>query len=52
MDQADYDDNARLSFLTHRALSADVTATVDELGALDSVNAVGACIRVIDGSGE
>lgn len=52
MDQADYDDNARLSFLTHRALSADVTATVNDLAALDSVNAVGACIRVIDGSGE
>jgi homoserine dehydrogenase len=52
MDQADYNDNARLSFLTHRALSADVTATVNDLAALDSVNAVGACIRVIDGSGE
>jgi homoserine dehydrogenase len=52
MDQADHDDSARLSFLTHRALSADVSATVNDLAALDSVNAVGACIRVIDGSGE
>jgi homoserine dehydrogenase len=50
MDQTDFGDEARLSFLTHHALSADVEATVDELMALASVKAVGACIRVIDRS--
>jgi hypothetical protein len=41
-----------LSFFTHHAISADVFATVDELAASDSVESVGACIRVIDGSFE
>ncbi|MFY9782554.1 MAG: homoserine dehydrogenase [Acidimicrobiales bacterium] len=52
MDQTDLANEARLSFLTHHALSANVEATVDELTALASVNAVGACIRVIDRSVE
>jgi homoserine dehydrogenase len=48
MDQSGFGDEARLAFLTHRALSADVEATVKELTALSSVDSVGACIRVID----
>jgi homoserine dehydrogenase len=52
MDQSDFEKEARLSFLTHRAVSADVAATVKELTELSPVNAVGACIRVIDSSGE
>jgi homoserine dehydrogenase len=52
MDQADFNEDARLSFLTHRAVSADVAATVKELTELEPVTAVGACIRVIDSSGE
>jgi homoserine dehydrogenase len=48
MDQSGYGDEARLAFLTHQALSADVAATVKELTALESVESVGACIRVID----
>ncbi|MGB8178978.1 MAG: homoserine dehydrogenase, partial [Acidimicrobiales bacterium] len=48
MDQSGFDDEARLAFLTHEALSADVEATVEELVALESVDSVGACIRVID----
>lgn len=50
MDQSGYGDEARLAFLTHQALSADVEATVSELTALESVESVGACIRVIDES--
>jgi homoserine dehydrogenase len=49
MDQSGFGDEARLSFLTHRALSSDVFATVEELKASASVESVGACIRVIDG---
>jgi len=49
MEQTDVADQARLSFLTHRALSADVTATLDELEGLECVASVGACLRVIDG---
>jgi homoserine dehydrogenase len=52
MEQEGFGDEARLSFLTHHAISADVFATVDELAASDSVESVGACIRVIDGSSE
>ncbi len=48
MDQSGYGDEARLAFFTHVALSADVSATVDELSSLASVESVGACIRVID----
>ena len=48
MDQSGFGDEARLAFLTHRALSADVEATVKELAMLASVDAVGACVRVID----
>jgi homoserine dehydrogenase len=48
MDQSGIGDEARLAFLTHVARSADVEATVKELIALESVESVGACIRVID----
>ncbi len=48
MDQSGIGDEARLAFLTHDALSADVEATVEELVALSSVDSVGACIRVVD----
>ncbi|MGA7834131.1 MAG: homoserine dehydrogenase [Acidimicrobiales bacterium] len=48
MDQSGFGDEARLAFLTHRVLSADVAATVTEITALSSVDSVGACIRVID----
>jgi homoserine dehydrogenase len=49
MEQSGFGDEARLSFLTHHALSSDVSATVQELAALASVDAIGACVRVIDG---
>src|SRR3984957_254385 len=48
MDQSGFGEEARLAFLTHQALSANIEATVKELVALPSVDAVGACIRVID----
>jgi homoserine dehydrogenase len=51
MEQSDFGDEARLSFLTHHALSSDVNATVQELGALASVDSIGACIRVLEGDG-
>ena len=51
MEQSGYGEEARLSFLTHHARSSDVSATVDELASLASVDSIGACIRVIDGGG-
>ncbi|HVB51883.1 MAG TPA: homoserine dehydrogenase [Acidimicrobiales bacterium] len=52
MEQSGFSDEARLSFLTHHALSSDVSATVQELAALASVESIGACIRVLEGDGE
>jgi homoserine dehydrogenase len=52
MEQSGFADEARLSFLTHLAKTRDVEATVEDLAKLDSVDSIGACIRVIDGSGE
>lgn len=49
MEQSGFAQEARISFLTHEALTRDVTATLDELNHLASVDSVGACIRVIDG---
>ncbi len=52
MEQSGVGDEARLSFVTHRALTRDVDATIDELATLESVDSIGACVRVIDGGGE
>ena len=49
MEQSGVGDEARLSFLTHHALTRDVNATMDDLAELESVDSIGACIRVIDG---
>ncbi len=49
MEQSGFADEARLSFLTHLAMTSDVEATVAELGRLEAVDRVGACIRVLDG---
>jgi len=51
MEQLGFGDEARLSFLTHHAVSANVMATTGELTALASVDSVGACIRVVDRGG-
>jgi hypothetical protein len=50
MEQSGFGHEARLSFLTHHALTKNVLATIDDLEKLDSVESVGACIRVLDGS--
>ena len=49
MEQSGFADEARLSFFTHHAWTRDVYATVDDLARLESVDSIGACIRVIDG---
>jgi len=49
MEQSGFGDEARLSFLTHHALTRDVNATMEDLAELESVDSIGACIRVIDG---
>ena len=51
MEQSGFGHEARLSFLTHEVLTRDVTATLEELDRLTSVDSIGACIRVIDGGG-
>jgi hypothetical protein len=52
MEQSGFGNEARLSFLTHRAVTRNVLATIDDLEKLDSVDSIGACIRVIDGGGQ
>ncbi len=49
MEQFGAGDEARLSFVTHEALTKDVEATVNDLAKLEAVDSIGACIRVIDG---
>lgn len=49
MEQSGFDTEARLSFLTHEALTRDVHNTIEDLSKLESVDSVGACIRVIEG---
>ncbi len=50
MEQSGFGDEARLSFLTHMAVTQRVNATVDDLAKLESVDSIGACIRMIDES--
>jgi homoserine dehydrogenase len=49
MEQSGFGHEARLSFLTHEALTKNVRATIDDLAKLEAVDSVGACIRVISG---
>jgi homoserine dehydrogenase len=49
MEQSGIADEARLSFLTHCAVTRNVHATMDELSKLESVDCIGACFPVIDG---
>jgi homoserine dehydrogenase len=51
MEQSGVGDEARLSFVTHSALTRDVHATIADLAKLEAVDSIGACIRVIDGGG-
>jgi homoserine dehydrogenase len=48
MEQEGLDDEARLTFITHRAREADVRATLRELSRLDTVREVGSVLRVVD----
>jgi homoserine dehydrogenase len=52
MEQSGFGDEARLAFLTHRAVTRNVHATIDDLAKLDCVDSIGACIRVINGGGQ
>ncbi len=47
MEQTGLGDEARLEFITHTALEADVRATINALSDLESVKRVGSVIRVI-----
>lgn len=49
MEQSGFGDEARLSFVTHAAVTKSVYATIDDLAKLESVDSIGACIRVVDG---
>jgi homoserine dehydrogenase len=49
MEQSGFGDEARLSFVTHTAVTKSVYATIDDLAKLESVDSIGACIRVVDG---
>jgi len=50
MEQSGFGDEARLSFLTHMALADRVNATMKDLAKHKSVDSIGACLRVMDGS--
>jgi homoserine dehydrogenase len=52
MEQSGFGDEARLSFLTHMAVTDRVNATIKELAKHKSVDSIGACLRVIDGGRE
>ena len=52
MEQSGFGDEARLSFLTHLAVTERVNATIDDLAKLESVDSIGACLRVIDSSAQ
>ena len=52
MEQSGFGDEARLSFLTHMALTESVNATMTGLAKHKSVDSIGACLRVIDGGRE
>ena len=52
MEQSGFGDEARLSFLTHMALTESVNATMKDLAKHKSVDSIGACLRVIDGGRE
>ncbi len=47
MEQTGLNTEARLVFITHMALEADVSATLIALGGLDSVERIGSMLRVI-----
>jgi homoserine dehydrogenase len=47
MEQTGLGAEARLEFITHTALEADVRATLAELSGLDAVERVGSVIRVV-----
>ena len=49
MEQSGFGEEARLSFLTHSALTRNMLATLSDLAHLDAVDSIGSCIRVIDG---
>lgn len=48
MEQSGVGDEARLSFLTHEALTKNVRETILDLARLDAVDSIGACLRVIE----
>jgi homoserine dehydrogenase len=52
MEQSGFGDEARLSFLTHMAVTDRVNATIKALAKHKSVDSIGACLRVIDGGRE
>ena len=52
MEQSGFGDEARLSFLTHLAVTERVNATTGDLAKLESVDSIGACLRVIDSSAQ
>ncbi len=47
MSQSGIGDEARLTFVTHLAFESDIAATLEDLRALDVVDRVGSCIRLI-----
>jgi homoserine dehydrogenase len=49
MEQAGLGEEARLIFLTHSAREGDVTATLEDLRRLDTVDRIGGVLRVIEG---
>jgi homoserine dehydrogenase len=51
MEQSGFGDEARLSFLTHLALTKDVHATIADLAKLAAVDSIGSCMRVLPGGG-
>ena len=47
MEQSGMGDEARLTLVTHLALESDMMATLEDLQTVDTVDAIGACIRIV-----
>jgi len=47
LDQSGIGDEARLTLVTHLALESDMAATLEELQQVETVDAIGSCIRIL-----
>jgi hypothetical protein len=47
LEQSGIGDEARLTLVTHLALESDMAATLEDLQQVETVDAIGSCIRIL-----